>query len=59
MKHLCWYGCCNLPIGSIEHGGSIATYCDGEVGAITKQLYDALTAIQEGRIETLLVGPSV
>ena len=37
------------PIGSIEHGGSIATYCDGEVGAITKQLYDALTAIQEGR----------
>ena len=37
------------PIGSIEHGGSIATYCDGEVGAITKQLYDALTSIQEGR----------
>jgi branched-chain amino acid aminotransferase len=37
------------PIGSIEHGGNIATYCDGEVGAITKQLYDALTAIQEGR----------
>mgnify|MGYP002839809395 CR=1 FL=1 len=37
------------PIGSIEHGGKIATYCDGEVGAITKQLYDALSAIQEGR----------
>ena len=37
------------PIGSIEHGGNIATYCDGEVGAITKQLYDALTSIQEGR----------
>jgi len=37
------------PIGSIEHGGNVATYCDGEVGAVTKQLYDALTAIQEGR----------
>ena len=37
------------PIGSIEHCGKIATYCDGEIGAITRELYDALAAIQEGR----------
>ncbi len=39
------------PIGSIEHGEKIATYCNGEVGAITKELYDALTGILEGRAD--------
>ena len=39
------------PIGSIEHGEKISKYCNGEVGSITKELYDALTGIQEGRSE--------
>ncbi len=39
------------PIGSIEHGEKIATYCNGEVGTITKELYDALTGILEGRAD--------
>ncbi|MBT6560042.1 MAG: hypothetical protein HOL76_02155 [Euryarchaeota archaeon] len=39
------------PIGSIEHGGNIANYSDGEIGEITQELYAALTDIMNGRIE--------
>jgi branched-chain amino acid aminotransferase len=37
------------PIGSIRHKESQKTYCAGRVGAVTAELYDALTAIQSGR----------
>ena len=39
------------PIGKIEQSGKVTEYCEGEIGPITRQLYDALTAIQEGRAE--------
>ena len=39
------------PIGSIEHGGEIANYSDGEIGEITQELYTALTDIMNGRVE--------
>ena len=34
------------PIGSIEHGHKIAHYSNGEVGPVTRKLYDALVDIQ-------------
>ena len=34
------------PIGSIEHGDKIAHYSNGEVGPVTRKLYDALVDIQ-------------
>lgn len=34
------------PIGSIEHGQKIAHYSNGEVGPVTRKLYDALVDIQ-------------
>ena len=37
-------------IGSIEHGGRAVEYCGGEVGAITMEMYEALTAIQQRRV---------
>jgi len=39
------------PIGSIEHGDKIAHYCNGEVGPITRKLYDALVDIQLKRAD--------
>ena len=36
-------------IGSIEHGGRVVEYCGGEVGPITMEMYEALTAIQQRR----------
>jgi len=39
------------PIGHIRHGEKEATYCGGEVGEITKRLYDKLTGIQSKRID--------
>jgi len=37
-------------IGSIQHGDQIASFGDGEVGAITRILHDELTGIQQRRI---------
>jgi len=37
-------------IGSIEHGDRVASFGDGEVGPITRILYDELTGIQQRRI---------
>ena len=34
------------PIGSIEHGHKMAHYCNGDVGPVTRKLYDALVDIQ-------------
>ena len=36
-------------IGSIEHGERVVEYCGGEVGPITMEMYEALTAIQQRR----------
>ena len=36
-------------IGSIEHGGRVVEYCGGEVGSITMEVYEALTAVQQRR----------
>ena len=36
-------------IGSIEHGGKVVEYCGGEVGPITMEMYEALTAVQQRR----------
>ena len=36
-------------IGSIEHGGRVVEYCGGEVGPITMEMYEALTAVQQRR----------
>ena len=36
-------------IGSIEHGSKVVEYCDGEVGPISMEIYEALTAIQQRR----------
>jgi len=37
-------------IGSIQHGDKVANFGDGEVGPITRILYDELTSIQQRRI---------
>ena len=37
-------------IGSIEHGDRVASFGDGEVGPITRILYDELTGIQQRKI---------
>jgi branched-chain amino acid aminotransferase len=37
-------------IGSIEHGDRVASFGEGEVGPITRVLYDELTGIQQRRI---------
>ena len=37
------------PIGSIEHGGEVANFSDGEVGPVTMEIYEALTDIMNGR----------
>jgi len=37
-------------IGSIKHGDRVASFGDGEVGPITRILYDELTGIQQKRI---------
>ena len=37
-------------IGSIQHGDKVANFGDGEVGPITRILYDELTGIQQRRI---------
>ena len=37
------------PIGSIEHGGEVANFSNGEVGQVTMKLYEALTDIMNGR----------
>ena len=34
-------------IGSIKHGDRVVEYCNGEVGSITREIYDSLVAIQE------------
>ena len=34
-------------IGRIEHGEKVVEYCGGEVGPISMELYEALTAIQQ------------
>jgi branched-chain amino acid aminotransferase len=34
------------PIGSICHGDVCTMYCNNEVGAVTRELYDSLTGIQ-------------
>ena len=34
------------PIGSICHGDVCIMYCNNEVGAVTRELYDSLTGIQ-------------
>ena len=39
------------PIGSITHGEDKAVYNDGELGAVTMELYDALTGLQNRRGE--------
>ena len=36
-------------IGSIECSGRVVEYCGGEVGPITMEMYEALTAIQQRR----------
>ncbi|MBI5399041.1 branched-chain amino acid aminotransferase [Candidatus Saganbacteria bacterium] len=37
------------PVGEIEHKGDLHIFNNNEVGPLTQELYDALTAIQEGR----------
>lgn len=39
------------PIGSIAHGDREAVYHGGEVGPVSRELYEALTAIQEERAD--------
>lgn len=34
------------PIGRIAHGEECAEFCGGEVGPVTRELYDALTSLQ-------------
>lgn len=34
------------PIGAICHGDVCTTYCNNQVGAVTRELYDGLTGIQ-------------
>ena len=36
-------------IGKIQHGDKVVEYCGGEVGSVTMQLYEELTAIQQRR----------
>ena len=36
-------------IGSIEHGSKVVEYCKGEVGPISMEIYQTLTAIQQRR----------
>ena len=38
-------------IGRIEHGDKVVEYCGGEVGPISMELYEELTAIQQRREE--------
>merc|ERR1712151_625060 len=39
------------PIGRIKHGERDVTFAGGEVGQLTRKLYDMLTGIQVGKIE--------
>jgi len=34
-------------IGRIEHGDRVVEYCEGEVGPVTMEMYEALTGIQQ------------
>ena len=36
-------------IGKIQHGDKVVEYCGGEVGSVTMQMYEELTAIQQRR----------
>lgn len=38
------------PIGKIQHGAKTGTFCNGEVGAVTRKLYDSLLGIQTGKL---------
>ena len=38
------------PISSVTMNNETSIFCDGEVGPITRQLYDLLIGIQEGRV---------
>ena len=37
------------PIGSINYKGKEHTFCDGEIGKVTNELYNYLTGIQFGK----------
>ncbi|GAB2283060.1 Branched-chain-amino-acid aminotransferase, mitochondrial [Dionaea muscipula] len=39
------------PVGSITYLGERVTYCDGGIGAVSQQLYTALTRLQMGLVE--------
>jgi len=39
------------PIGRIQHGDRDVTFAGGEVGPLTRKLYDMLTGIQVGKVE--------
>ena len=39
------------PIGEFNHGGKAITISGGKTGALSKRLYDTLTAIQYGRVK--------
>ena len=48
---LCGTAAVLSPVGRVVNGDEEIVFGNGEVGEITKKLYDTLTGIQMGRIE--------